>query len=220
MAVILCLETATTNCSVALCKEGSVIALKEDNSKGYSHAEKLHVFIDEILKENNLKINDVDAVAISKGPGSYTGLRIGVSAAKGLCFAQDIPLISVPTLTALAKQAFPNEGEQVIAMLDARRMEVYSAVFNSDFNQIRETKAQVLSEDSFQEELEKGKVYFIGNGVSKFKEICAHSNAIYVEDKLPSAREMCTIAHNKYKIGDMEDVAYFEPYYLKDFVTG
>ena len=220
MALILCLETATTNCSVALCEEGSVIALKEDNSKGYSHAEKLHVFIDEILKENNLKINDVDAVAISKGPGSYTGLRIGVSAAKGLCFAQDIPLISVPTLTALAKQAFPNEGEQVIPMLDARRMEVYSAVFNSDFNQIRETKAQVLSEDSFQEELEKGKVYFIGNGVSKFKEICAHSNAIYVEDKLPSAREMCAIAHNKYKIGDMEDVAYFEPYYLKDFVTG
>jgi len=214
------LETATTNCSVALCEEGNLIALKEDNSKGYSHAEKLHVFIDEILKENNLKIDNLDAIAISKGPGSYTGLRIGVSAAKGLCFAQDIPLISVPTLTALAKQVNPKEGEQIIPMLDARRMEVYSAVFDSAFNQIRETKAQVLSEESFQEELAKGKVYFIGNGVAKFREICEHPNAEFIEDRLPSAKEMNTIAYDKYKISDIEDVAYFEPYYLKGFVAG
>ena len=220
MAIILCLETATTNCSVALCEEGNLIALKEDNSKGYSHAEKLHVFIDEILKENNLKIDNLDAIAISKGPGSYTGLRIGVSAAKGLCFAQDIPLISVPTLTALAKQVNPKEGEQIIPMLDARRMEVYSAVFDSAFNQIRETKAQVLSEESFQEELAKGKVYFIGNGVAKFREICEHPNAEFIEDRLPSAKEMNTIAYDKYKISDIEDVAYFEPYYLKGFVAG
>ncbi|MCL6216814.1 tRNA (adenosine(37)-N6)-threonylcarbamoyltransferase complex dimerization subunit type 1 TsaB [Zunongwangia pacifica] len=220
MAIILCLETATTNCSVALCEEGNLIALKEDNSKGYSHAEKLHVFIDEILKENNLKIDNLDAIAISKGPGSYTGLRIGVSAAKGLCFAQDIPLISVPTLTALAKQVNPKEGEQIIPMLDARRMEVYSAVFDSAFNQIRETKAQVLSEESFQEELAKGKVYFIGNGVAKFREICEHPNAEFIEDRLPSVKEMNTIAYDKYKISDIEDVAYFEPYYLKDFVAG
>jgi len=214
------LETATTNCSVALSKDGDVIALKEDNSKAYSHAEKLHVFIDEILKENNFKIDDLDAVAISKGPGSYTGLRIGVSAAKGLCFAKDIPLISVPTLTALAKQVTPNKGEQIIPMLDARRMEVYSAVFDSAFNQIRETKAQVLSEDSFQEELAKGKVYFIGNGVAKFREICSQQNAEFIEERLPSAKEMGQIAYDKYKISDIEDVAYFEPYYLKDFVAG
>ena len=220
MAIILCLETATTNCSVALCEGGNVIALKEDNSKGYSHAEKLHVFIDEILKENDLKIANLDAVAISKGPGSYTGLRIGVSAAKGLCFAQDIPLISIPTLTALAKQVTPKEGEQVIPMLDARRMEVYSAVFDSAFNQIRDTRAEVLSEESFQEELAKGKVYFIGNGVAKFREICEHPNAEFIEDRLPSAKEMSTIAYDKYKISDIEDVAYFEPYYLKDFVAG
>ncbi|MFC6859812.1 tRNA (adenosine(37)-N6)-threonylcarbamoyltransferase complex dimerization subunit type 1 TsaB [Zunongwangia atlantica] len=220
MAVILCLETATTNCSVALCEDANVIALKEDNSKGYSHAEKLHVFIDEILKENDLKINNLDAVAISKGPGSYTGLRIGVSAVKGLCFAQDIPLISVPTLSALAKQIDPKEGEQIIPMLDARRMEVYSAVFDSAFNQIRDTKAEVLSEESFQEELAKGKVYFIGNGVAKFREICEHPNAEFIEDRLPSAKEMCSIAYDKYKISDIEDVAYFEPYYLKDFVAG
>ncbi len=214
------METATTNCSVALCEDGNVIALKEDNSKGYSHAEKLHVFIDEILKENDLKIANLDAVAISKGPGSYTGLRIGVSAAKGLCFAQDIPLISIPTLTALAKQVTPKEGEQVIPMLDARRMEVYSAVFDSAFNQIRDTRAEVLSEESFQEELAKGKVYFIGNGVAKFREICEHPNAEFIEDRLPSAKEMSTIAYDKYKISDIEDVAYFEPYYLKDFVAG
>ncbi|WBL26054.1 tRNA (adenosine(37)-N6)-threonylcarbamoyltransferase complex dimerization subunit type 1 TsaB [Zunongwangia sp. HGR-M22] len=220
MAIILCLETATTNCSVALCEDGKLIALKEDNSKGYSHAEKLHVFIDQILKENNLEINNLDAVAVSKGPGSYTGLRIGVSTAKGLCFAQDIPLISVPTLTALAKKVAPQSQEQIIPMLDARRMEVYSAVFDSAFNQVRETKAQILSEESFTEELSKGKVYFIGNGVAKFKEICEHPNGVFIEDKLPSAKEMCVIAFDKYKISDMEDVAYFEPYYLKDFVAG
>ncbi|MDN3596294.1 tRNA (adenosine(37)-N6)-threonylcarbamoyltransferase complex dimerization subunit type 1 TsaB [Zunongwangia endophytica] len=220
MAIILCLETATTNCSVALCEDGKVIALKEDNSKGYSHAEKLHVFIDEILKENQLKIDNLDAVAVSKGPGSYTGLRIGVSTAKGLCFAQDIPLISVPTLTSLAKKVTPQETEQVIAMLDARRMEVYSAVFDSAFNQVRATEAQILSEESFGEELSKGKVHFIGNGVAKFSEICDHPNAQFIEDELPSAKEMCAIAYDKYKISDMEDVAYFEPYYLKDFVAG
>ncbi|WBL21993.1 tRNA (adenosine(37)-N6)-threonylcarbamoyltransferase complex dimerization subunit type 1 TsaB [Zunongwangia sp. HRR-M8] len=220
MAIILCLETATTNCSVALCEDGNLIALKEDNSKGYSHAEKLHVFIDQILKENKLEINNLDAVAVSKGPGSYTGLRIGVSTAKGLCFAQDIPLISVPTLTALAKKVAPQPQEQIIPMLDARRMEVYSAVFDSVFNQVRETKAQILSEESFTEELSKGTVYFIGNGVAKFKEICEHPNAVFIEDKLPSAKEMCVIAFDKYKISDMEDVAYFEPYYLKDFVAG
>ena len=220
MAVILCLETATTNCSVALCKDGNLIALKEDNSKGYSHAEKLHVFIDEILKENNVKIDHLDAIAISKGPGSYTGLRIGVSAAKGLCFAKDIPLISVPTLTALAKQVIAKKEEQIIPMLDARRMEVYSAVLDSTYHQIRETRAQILSEASFEEELAKGKVYFIGNGVAKFKEICGHPNAVFIEDRLPSAREMGEIAYDKYKISDIEDVAYFEPFYLKDFVAG
>ena len=220
MAVILCLETATTNCSVALCKDGNLIALKEDNSKGYSHAEKLHVFIDEILKENNVKIDHLDAIAISKGPGSYTGLRIGVSAAKGLCFAKDIPLISVPTLTALAKQVIAKKEEQIIPMLDARRMEVYSAVLDSTYHQIRETRAQILSEASFEEELAKGKVYFIGNGVAKFKEICGHQNAVFIEDRLPSAREMGEIAYDKYKISDIEDVAYFEPFYLKDFVAG
>ncbi|MDT0686265.1 tRNA (adenosine(37)-N6)-threonylcarbamoyltransferase complex dimerization subunit type 1 TsaB [Autumnicola psychrophila] len=219
MAIILCIETATTNCSVAIAKEGVVLALKEDNSDKYSHAEKLHVFIEEILKENGLENKDIDAVAISKGPGSYTGLRIGVSAAKGLCFSLDIPLISVPTLTSLAHQVKTDDG-LIIPLLDARRMEVYSAVFNKNYEQLRGTKAEILDEDSYRSYLENQKVYFIGNGVEKFQKICAHPNAFFIDSKLPSAREITSLANNKFKISDMEDVAYFEPYYLKDFIAG
>lgn len=218
MATILCIETATTNCSVAIAREEEVLALKEDYNNNYSHAEKLHVFIKEILEENQLALADLDAIAVSKGPGSYTGLRIGVSAAKGLCFSLGIPLISVPTLSSLAHQVA--EKGIIIPMLDARRMEVYSAVFDASYKQIRDTKAEILDETSFQEYLEKGKVYFIGTGVKKFEEICDHPNASFIEDKLPSAREMCSLAMTKYKISDTEDVAYFEPYYLKDFIAG
>lgn len=219
LALILCLETATTNCSVALSKDGALLALKEDSSRNYSHAEKLHVFIDEILKENNLSVTDLDAIAVSKGPGSYTGLRIGVSTAKGLCFSLELPLISLATLTSLAVQIKPERGF-VIPMLDARRMEVYSAVFNADVKEIRETKAEVLDENSFIEFLEKDKVVFIGDGVEKFEAICNHANAEFIPKKLPSAAEMCSLAEAKYKISDTEDVAYFEPYYLKDFIAG
>lgn len=219
MALILCLETATTNCSVGIAKDGELLILKEDNSKNYSHAEKLHVFIDEVLKEMKIKANDLDAIAISKGPGSYTGLRIGVSAAKGLCYSMDIPLISVPTLDLLAIQLKDEEGV-FVSMLDARRMEVYSAIYDSQINQIRDTQAQVLDESSFKEYLDKSRVHFIGNGVAKFEDICKHPNAIFHTQKYPSAREMAEIVENKYQKSDIEDVAYFEPYYLKDFITG
>ena len=215
MALILSIETATTNCSVSLSKEGKTIVLKEDYDKNYSHAERLHVYIDTVLKEADI---DSNAIAVSKGPGSYTGLRIGVSAAKGLCFALDKPLISIPTLEALAYQVTCSDGV-IVSMLDARRMEVYSAVFDSDFNQIRETQAQILDESSFSDCLEKGNVYFIGNGVEKTKGLINHPNAIFIEDELPSANDMSMLAYNKYKISDTEDVAYFEPYYLKDFVA-
>ncbi|WP_417885185.1 tRNA (adenosine(37)-N6)-threonylcarbamoyltransferase complex dimerization subunit type 1 TsaB [Zunongwangia sp.] len=221
MAKILCLETATTNCSVALAFDGKLIAVKEDNSKGYSHAEKLHLFIQDILKENQLKVEDLDAIAVSKGPGSYTGLRIGVSAAKGLCFAADIPLISIPTLTALAKQIQPEQGDLIISMLDARRMEVYAAIFDANWKQLDKTKAVVLTENSFKEYLDNyNKVTFIGNGVAKFSEICDASNTEFIIETLPSSKEMIALAEAKYKISDIEDVAYFEPYYLKDFVAG
>lgn len=219
MALILCLETATTNCSVALAKDGVLLALKEDNSAKYSHAEKLHVFIEELLAENKLNISQLDAIAVSKGPGSYTGLRIGVSTAKGLCFSLAIPLIAIPTLTSLAAQVKIEAGK-IVSMLDARRMEVYSAIYDPNLNQVRETKAQILDENAFREYLDKEKLVFIGSGVEKFKGICEHLNAVFVEGKLPSAREMCELAESRYKKSDTEDVAYFEPYYLKDFITG
>jgi tRNA threonylcarbamoyladenosine biosynthesis protein TsaB len=218
LAYILNIETATTNCSVSLSKNGKTILLKEDYNNNYSHAERLHIYIDAVLNEAGITSKDLDAVAVSKGPGSYTGLRIGVSAAKGLCFALDKPLVSVSTLEALAHQVIYNDGV-IVAMLDARRMEVYSAIFDSKYHQIRETEAQIIDADSFNSYLQEGKVYFIGNGVEKTKTLINHPNAVFIEDKLPSANEMSFLAYNKFKIMDTEDVAYFEPYYLKDFVA-
>ena len=219
MGLILCLETATTNCSVGIAKDGGILSIREDNSKGYSHAEKLHIFIQECLQEANLEMKDLDAVAVSKGPGSYTGLRIGVSAAKGIAFSLDIPLLSVPTLEVLAHMVKNPEG-LIIPMIDARRMEVYAEVYNADFNSLQKTKAVVLEESSFQQFLDSQIVHFVGNGVSKFEEICKHPNARFHTSAFPSVKEMAALADNKYKISDTEDVAYFEPYYLKDFVAG
>jgi tRNA threonylcarbamoyladenosine biosynthesis protein TsaB len=218
VAYILNIETATTNCSVSLSFEGETLVLKEDYNNNYSHAERLHIYIDDVLKEANIKSSQLDAIAVSKGPGSYTGLRIGVSAAKGLCFALNKPLIAISTLEALAHQVNISEGI-IVPMLDARRLEVYSAIFDVNYNQIRETQAQLLDATSFISYLDKSKVTFIGNGVAKTKELITHENAIFIEDKLPSANEMSQLAYHKYKINDIEDVAYFEPYYLKDFVA-
>ena len=218
MPIILSIETSTTNCSVSLSKKGETLALKEDNSANYSHAESLHVFIDDVLKSANINKRDIDAIAVSKGPGSYTGLRIGVSAAKGLCYALDKPLISISTLHALAHQVNTKEGV-IVSMLDARRMEVYSAIYDSKFNLLRNIEAQILDEFSFKEELEDGKVFLVGNGVEKTKALISHDNAIYIDNKVPSANEMSALANAKYKIGDTEDVAYFEPFYLKDFIV-
>ncbi|MBC3756909.1 tRNA (adenosine(37)-N6)-threonylcarbamoyltransferase complex dimerization subunit type 1 TsaB [Hyunsoonleella sp. SJ7] len=218
MALLLNLETATTNCSVAVSQDGKTIALKQDRRNGYSHAEKLHVFIDEALKIAKVDKTELDAIAISKGPGSYTGLRIGVSTAKGLSFALDKPLISVPTLEVLARQIEADFGV-IVPMLDARRMEVYSAIFDSNYNPLRETQAQILDENAFSEYLERGEVCFIGNGVEKTKTLINHPNVVFIEDKLPSANEMGMLAEQKYNQTDFEDVAYFEPYYLKDFVA-
>ncbi len=218
MALILNIETATKNCSVSLAENGSILAIKELNNGNYSHAEVLHPFIVAILKEANISTNQLDAVAVSKGPGSYTGLRIGVSAAKGLCFAIDKPLISIETLTSLS-YAISIKNGLIVSMLDARRMEVYSAVYDKNHQQVREIKAEIIDSDSFQKELRKGKVYFLGDGAEKCKSIITHKNAIFIEDKFPSSKEMMQLSYEKYKKNDIEDVAYFEPFYLKDFVA-
>lgn len=218
MSIILCLETSTTNCSVSIGDGDFIIAHKEINSKNFSHSEQLHSFIDELLKQESLIPKDLDAISVSKGPGSYTGLRIGVSAAKGLAYALDIPLISVSTLLCLAKQVNINEG-LIVPMLDARRMEVYSEVFDANYNSKREIKAEILDESSFKTELNQGQVHFIGTGVEKFNAICNHPNAIFHNKKLPSAKEQFFIAKRKLDNQVFEDVAYFEPFYLKDFVS-
>jgi len=218
MALVLNIETATTNCSVSLSKDGETLVLKEDKDSGYSHAEKLHVYIDELFKKANINPQDIDAVAVSKGPGSYTGLRIGVSAAKGLCFALDKPLLAVSTLESLAQQVKINDG-YIVPMLDARRLEVYSAVFDAKFEQCREIKAEILSEESYSDLLEEQKVYFIGSGVEKTKTLITHPNATFIEGQLPSAKEMSQLSEKKYEKSDIEDVAYFEPFYLKDFIA-
>lgn len=217
LAYILNIETATKNCSVALAKEGEIILCKEVSEEGYSHAERLHVFIEECVQEAGISFQDLVAIAVSQGPGSYTGLRIGVSAAKGLCFALEIPLIAVDTLQSLASQAKISNG-LIVPMLDARRMEVYSAVFNSKFEKQREILAEIITENSFEEYNET--LYFVGDCAEKCKSVLTKENFIFLEDiKYPSAKEMSIISYDKYKKSDTVDVAYFEPYYLKDFMV-
>ena len=218
MAYILNIETATKNCSVSIAKDGETISLKELSTANYSHAEKLHEFINLVIEEAKIETNQLNAVAVSKGPGSYTGLRIGVSAAKGLCFALDIPLISVNTLEILATSISVDKGF-VIPLLDARRMEVYSSVFNFDGTILEKVKAEIIDENSFNDFLNKGKVTLIGDGVEKCKAVITHENVIFIDVKLPSANEMSKLSYDKYKKNDIEDVAYFEPFYLKDFVA-
>jgi tRNA threonylcarbamoyladenosine biosynthesis protein TsaB len=218
LAYILNIETSTKNCSVSISNNGKLIAIKELNNGNYSHAEVLHPFMKSVLKEANIVFEQLNAIAVSKGPGSYTGLRIGVSAAKGLCFSLNIPLISINTLKSLAHSISIEKGI-IIPILDARRMEVYSAIFDSNCNQQREVKAEIIDKTSFQNELEKSKVYFLGDGAEKCKTLIKHPNAVFVDSKYPSANEMCELAFCKYKKNDIEDVAYFEPFYLKDFIA-
>jgi len=218
MALILNLETATTNCSVSIAKDGITLAIKEHNTPNYSHAEQLHVFIQEVLVEASISLSELNAVAISKGPGSYTGLRIGVSAAKGLCFSLDIPLISIATLKSMATQSISEEVNFIIPLLDARRMEVYSRVFDGQCNSVRETRAEIIDENSFQEYLKNGKVLLMGPGTQKCTTVLKNNNLVYDTSVYPSAEQLAKLSFNKFQKSDFEDVAYFEPYYLKDFV--
>ena len=216
MAYILNIETATKNCSVSLAKDGQTIALKELATENFSHAEKLHVFIDEVLSQAKVTLQDLSAVAVSKGPGSYTGLRIGVSSVKGFCYALNIPMIAVDTLTSLAHQINVESGI-IIPMIDARRMEVYSAFFNSKWEEIRETQAEVIDENSYTEISEV--IHLVGDGALKLKEILTDEKFIFHDNVVfPSANEMSKLSFEKYKKSDFVDVAYFEPFYLKDFI--
>lgn len=216
MAYILNIETATKNCSVAITKDGEMLICNEIAEEGYSHAERLHVFIEESLAEVGITYKDLTAVAVSQGPGSYTGLRIGVSAAKGLCYALSVPLIAVDTLQALAAQVKITEG-LIVPMIDARRMEVYSAIFTKDLVSQRTTLAEVLTEDSFNDLQQP--IYFVGDCADKAKTVLNKANFNFLEGvKYPSAREMCALSYAKYKKSDTVDVAYFEPFYLKDFM--
>ena len=216
MTYILNIETATKNCSVSLAKDGKTILTKEIAEQGYSHAEKLHVFMEEILSETGISARDLKAIAVSKGPGSYTGLRIGVSSAKGLCYALGIPLISVSTLQVLAKQVVIENGF-IVPMIDARRMEVYSAIFDKNHQNIKEVQAEVLTDNSYAEFDEP--IYFIGDCQEKCQSVLTKPNFIFLpEIVFPSSKEISQLSFEKFTNNDFEDVAYFEPFYLKDFL--
>ncbi len=218
MAYILNLETATTNCSVSVAKKGKILAIKEHDTPNYSHSEQLHLFIEEVLKEAALVLADIDAIAVSMGPGSYTGLRIGVSAAKGLCFSLDVPLIAIETLKSMASQAKGEAFDFIIPLLDARRMEVYSKVFDTNLDEVRATKAEIIDEGSFSEYITKGKVLLLGSGAAKCQDVLPGAPIDYRLEVVPSAKEMAQLSFEKYQKNEVEDVAYFEPYYLKDFM--
>ncbi len=220
--MILQIETATTVCSVALANQGELIAVKEINERNL-HAEVITVFIDELLNSAGVKYNQLQAIAVSSGPGSYTGLRIGVSTAKGLCYALDKPLIAVETLEAMAgglssPGIYPDS--LLCPMIDARRMEVYTALFNISGNIVKPTAAEIIDENSFANELTNNKIVFFGDGAAKCRGVLSgSSNAIIVEDFYNSAAHLTQKAYKKYQAGQFENVAYFEPFYLKDFLV-
>ena len=224
MGNILLIETSTALCSVALAQDGAVTSYRE-SSAPKAHASLTAVFIQEMLAERGLTLADCDAVCVSKGPGSYTGLRVGVSTAKGLCFGSGKPLLAVGTLDTLVAQAatvIPSEVEgstfrYIIPMIDARRMEVYTAVFENGV-QITETAPAIIDETSFAEYLEQGPCLFIGDGAGKCADVIKHPNAHFIQC-CPKASAMLQPAMAAYKEKRFEDVAYFEPFYLKEFVA-
>ena len=224
VSTILNIETSTRVCSVCLSVDGETVSIRESFVKN-SHAENITLFSEAVLKEADLEWKDLDAVAVSKGPGSYTGLRIGVSTAKGFCFALDIPLIAIGTLKAMAAGMIgqtESPGDYLFCpMIDARRMEVYAAVFDADLNVVKKTEAVIVDEDSFSDLLLKNKMIFGGDGAPKCKTVLSHQeNAVFYDDFNPSSDYMSRLAEEKFSRSEFEDVAYFEPFYLKDFVAG
>jgi tRNA threonylcarbamoyladenosine biosynthesis protein TsaB len=221
--MIICLETATNLCSVALIDNAGLVSIRESNEVK-SHASLLTVFAGEILKNQGIKASDLDAVAVSKGPGSYTGLRIGVSVAKGIAYGASIPLIGVETTLSMfwgMKQSIPESETNSFfcPMLDARRMEVYYSIYNSDGEKIKEISAEVVTEDLFADIPESQRIIFFGDGAKKCRDIINHKNAIFAEDFRISAAHMQKPVFKAFNENKFEDVAYFVPLYLKDFIT-
>ena len=217
---ILNIESSTKACSVALHNNGELIVCKEDVTANFSHSEKLLKFISKLFSDAKLSLSDLDAIAVSMGPGSYTGLRIGVSTAKGLCYGLDIPLISISTLKAMSfGMALEIKADLYCPMIDARRMEVYSAFFDINNTEVRKIQADIIDEHSYKLELDK-KVVFFGDGSEKIKEKIKHENAMFVSNFHPSAKNMGLLSYQKFTKSLFEDLAYFEPFYLKDFVAG
>ncbi|MGB1241624.1 MAG: tRNA (adenosine(37)-N6)-threonylcarbamoyltransferase complex dimerization subunit type 1 TsaB [Chitinophagales bacterium] len=222
MSWILCIDTTTENCSVALTKNGTLFAEKEQK-EGQQHAGLLTLLIEQILKESSINMSDLSAIAVSDGPGSYTGLRIGASTAKGLCYALDIPLIAVDTLKAMAFEGVRNyckiyDDFYCVPMMDARRMEVYTAVYDMELQEIEDKYAKVIDSSSFGTYLSEKKVLFLGNCSGKCADILTHPNALFFTDIYFSAINMKTIAYQKFINHLFEDIAYYEPYYLKKYL--
>jgi tRNA threonylcarbamoyladenosine biosynthesis protein TsaB len=224
MAFILNIETATALCSVALSVDGNIIALRETLEEK-SHASMLTVFVEELLKEKNLTIGDLDAVAVGKGPGSYTGLRIGISTAKGLCYGANIGLIAVNTLTVLFQSALLSlkgnfkKDALFCPMIDARRMEVFTCLYNSTAVEMEPVSAKIIDGDSFRLWLDANEIYFFGSGMEKCRTVLNHQNAHFIDDIYPHAKALAKLAEIKYSKKEFEDIAYFEPFYLKDFIA-
>ena len=220
MSYLLHLETATTNCSVALSQNGNLLHCIENNEADFRHSDHLHLFIEQLLNKAQIQAKQLSGVAVSMGPGSYTGLRIGVSSAKGLCYANNIHLIAVNSLEALAAAYTAQDDDILIPMFDARRMEVYALVLNAQKEVIQPTQAIIITPDSFQEFQSQGRLVLFGNGATKCKDVIPLTNSLFVEElQFPSARNMVALATAKFEANSIEDVAYFEPFYLKDFVV-
>lgn len=228
MSIILNLESSTEICSVTLSHDGKVTDTME-NTEGMNHARLMGVYVQEIMQRNNLKFDRLSAIAVSKGPGSYTGLRIGVSLAKGLCYANNIPLIAVSPLQSMSSHVIANKNMWNLPdsdsltfcpMIDARRMEVYMALFDIHNQEVESVSARIIHENSFDDLLRQKPVTFFGNGSEKLKPVITHPNAFFIPDIKTSAQFMCSLSHEAFKNKQFVDLAYFEPFYLKDFIAG
>jgi len=227
MALILNIETSTEVCSVAIARDGAVIYSRE-NITGQNHARLVTVFIEELLLEAHISAQQLDAVAVSGGPGSYTGLRIGVSVAKGLCYASHLPLIAITSLEAMAQHVIRNcekfqsadSGNTLFCpMIDARRMEVYTAIYNHSGFQVRGIQADIIDHESYMPLLENNRMLFFGNGATKCREAITHPNASFIDGIITSSENLVPLAERDFKLHKFVDVAYYEPFYLKDFIA-